>query len=367
MTAPTQTTKARALFAQHPALKIRYDRARRIAGVMRPSQYDISDTCNLKCEGCLYFAGSDRHGVHEQIALDVVDRFFAAEAARGVNFAQLGGAEPALAPDKLKIIARHIPRGLIFSNGTIRIDPEIRYRIHISVWGEGEDARILRGADSFKKALKLYAGDDRAIFIFTISRHNLDSIQRVARICSDSGVKLSFSHFSPTELYVGAVPPEFSDYSRMAGAGQPLNLELNDLVRAQREIASAMVAFPNTVIYSAFFNDWVHRPDGLYRLDEQGVATDCGSRVTASYRHFKVDLRVSENVKCCAPNLSCRTCRIYAQSIATALHRFNDFTASRTDFMGWLEMYEFWGRLFLLDRTASSFQTSQSESERACA
>lgn len=363
MQASAQASTARAIFSQHPDLKLRFDQIRRAAGHIRPSQYDVSDTCNLKCEGCLYFAGDDRQGVNEEIALDVVDHFFASEAARGVNFAQLGGAEPALSPDKLRIVAKHIPRGVIFTNGTVAIDKGIRYRIHISVWGQGDEARILRGADSFKKALKLYAGDDRAVFVLTISKHNLDSISHIGRLCDDSGVKLSFSHFSPTEQYGGAATPASADYSRMADAGQPPILEPEDLARAHREIASVMAAYPDTVIYSDFFNDWVHRAEGLYRLDEQGVATDCGSRVTASYRHFKVDLRDSGNIKCCAPNLNCRTCRIYAQSLATALHRFNDFTGSRTDFLGWLEMYEFWGRLFLLDSAVPSFQTLRYESE----
>lgn len=360
-----QTSKARALFACHPEIKTLYEQIRRKAGHIRPSQYDVSDTCNLKCEGCLYFAGSDREGVDEEVALDVVDRFFAAEAARGVNFAQVGGAEPALAPEKLKIIAKHIPKGLIFSNGTIRIDPQIRYRIHISVWGNGEEARVLRGGDTFKKALRLYSGDDRAVFVLTISKQNVNSVEHIARLCSEAGVKLSFNHFSPTEQYVGPPALASAEHSRFVGGKKTLILEPEDLARAHREIALAMSAYPQTVIYSAFFNDWISRPEGIFRLNDEGVATDCGSRVTSRYRHFKVDLRDSGDVKCCAPNLSCRTCRIYAQSLATALHRFDHFTASKKDFMGWLEMYEFWIQLFLLTSDASVLGNSENESVRA--
>lgn len=349
MQASIRTSKASALFARHPELKVRFDQLRRIAGHMHPSQYDVSDMCNLKCEGCLYFMGNDRYGAQEVVSLDMVDRFFAAEAERGVNFAQLGGAEPALSPDRLKIIAKHIPRGLIFTNGTIPIDQEIRYRLHISVWGGDDGERILRGANSFKKSLALYTGDDRAVFVLTINRHNLDSVLQVARLCNDAGVKLSFNHFSPTEKYVGQPLLNYADYSRLAGEGHAPILGADDLVRAHREIVAAMDAYPDTVVYSAFFNDWIHRPEGLYRLNDQGIAVDCGSRVTARYRHFRVDMRDSGDVKCCAPNLSCRTCRIYAQSLATALHRFDSFTGSKADFLGWIEMYEFWIKLFLLN------------------
>lgn len=365
MQASVAPSTARALFASHPDLKTRFDRIRRIAGHIRPSQYDVSDTCNLKCGGCLYFSGNDRQDVREEIALEAVDRFFAAEAARGVNFAQLAGAEPALSPDKLKIITTHIPRGVIFTNGTIPIDQEIRYRIHISVWGLDDEARTLRGADSFKKALRLYAGDNRAIFVLTINRHNLDSISHIARVCDHSGVKLSFNHFSPTEEYTEQPSSNFSEYSRMAGEGQAPTLGAEDLARAQREIAVAMATYPDTVVYSPFFNDWVHRPEGLYRLNDQGVAMDCGSRVTSRYRHYRVDLGDSGNAKCCVPNLSCRTCRLYAQALATALHRFDRFTGSETDFMGWLEMYEFWARLFLLNSAVPATGTAEIENNGA--
>lgn len=357
-----QTPGIKALFAQYPALKARYELVRRMAGHMHPSQYDVSDICNLKCEGCLYFAGTDRSGTHEEISPDAIDRFFAGEAARGVNFAQLGGAEPALSRTKLKIIAKHIPRGLIFTNGTIPIDKAIRYRIHISIWGLDDEARILRKADSFKKALKLYAGDDRAIFVLTINRQNLNSILPVARICHLSGVKLSFSHFSPTEQY--AAPHLSSDYMRVSSEGQSLALGSDDLVRAHDEIALAMATYPDTVVYSSAFNDWIHRPEGLYKLDERGVAMDCGSRVTDRYRHFRVDLNDGGNVKCCAPNLDCRTCRIYAQSLVTALHRFNPFSASGGDFAAWLEMYEFWAKLFLLDNDVAAGVESAVPDER---
>lgn len=76
----------------------RYQELRARVGRLVPSNYDISDTCNLRCEGCLFFDGADRLG-HDDAADDAAwDAFFAAEGARGVNFAYLAGAEPTLAP-----------------------------------------------------------------------------------------------------------------------------------------------------------------------------------------------------------------------------------------------------------------------------
>lgn len=90
-----------------------FDYLRRSVLPLRPSQYDISDICNLQCEGCLYFSGSDHVGHAAADDLDAVDRFFAAEAKRGVNYAEVAGAEPALVEEKLVAMARHIPHGVI--------------------------------------------------------------------------------------------------------------------------------------------------------------------------------------------------------------------------------------------------------------
>lgn len=124
-----------------------YQRIRGEVTPVRPSQYDIANACNLRCEGCLFFAGSDYLGHPEERDAERIDAFFAGEAARGINFAQFGGAEPALAVDTLRIAARYISCGVVFTNGTVRIPDDVPYSLHISIWGLPEASAEVRGAD----------------------------------------------------------------------------------------------------------------------------------------------------------------------------------------------------------------------------
>lgn len=242
---------------QPHALGARFRAVRARTGSIRMSQYDIARTCNLTCEGCLFFLGQDYEPHAEAKDADVIENFFAAEAARGVNFGQFAGAEPALRQDILRLAARHIPRGVVFTNGTVRIDPSLPYALHISVWGLGEEGARLRGADVLSKALRNYRSDPRATFVFTINAGNIDTIPDVAQLCADEGVRLSFGHFSPTTEYLERLAGDDAtgnDYFRISSERDNLILDAEALVRTEAAIEAAMDAHPQTIVYSRAFN-----------------------------------------------------------------------------------------------------------------
>lgn len=336
-----------------PELRARYEAIRERVGVLRTSQYDLTDACNLRCEGCFYFAGDDRDKTGAAPGLEQFDAFFAGEAARGINYLQLAGAEPALVQDRLAVAARHVGRGTIYTNGTVRIRSEIPYRIHVSLWGMPESSRVFRGADVVGKALRNYQGDRRALFVLTLHAQNVRSAPEVVRMCEDHGVQITFSHFSPTDAYLlrkerRSEPGE--THFRFAGGEERFALSHADLEYAHGLIAELTERHPDTVVYSHAFNDWIHRRDGLYVLDpDTGWAMDCGSRVTRRNRHYRSDLRDAGEVKCCTPNLACNECRGYAQSWATMLHRFPRFVETREGFAQWIALWDLWCRLFLVD------------------
>lgn len=332
----------------------RFQRLRSRVGKIRPTQYDITASCNLRCEGCLFFAGEDLENHAELSDLVEIDRFFGEEQRRGINYVQIGGAEPALAQEKLSIAAKYIPRGVVFSNGTVFIDSAIPYRIHISVWGLPEESRRFRGADTVRKSMRLYRGDKRAVFVFTINAQNMESIPHMVELCQAHGIPLVFSHFSPTtkyleDLHAGA-PPDRQKFVRLTDPASRMALSRADLERIRVLVDQAIERSPETVIYSHDFNDWINAPQGLYEVDENsGVALNCGSKCTSAYRHYRADFIAANDVKCCAPNIDCRHCRLYAQSLATALHRFPDFSATESGFRRWLGFWELWCRIFLVD------------------
>jgi hypothetical protein len=113
-----------AAFLQVPELEARYRKVKKFF-FLRESAYDV----------CYYFAGEraivedDRNPEHWRTLLE-------GEKARRINYVNLAGAEPALVPRVLRACYETIPLGTIFTNGLKRIDPDVRYRIQISVWGD---------------------------------------------------------------------------------------------------------------------------------------------------------------------------------------------------------------------------------------
>lgn len=323
---------------------------RQTLGRLRGSNYDISNTCNLTCEGCLYFAKPADQRIGTEANIQSWNTLFQAEAQRGINFAYLAGAEPSMVPDRLTAAARHIPQGVVFSNGTKKLPADIPYRVHISMWGLGETNAALRGADVNTKALRNYAGDARALFTFTISSLNLDQIVDAARLCHDHGVELTYSYFSSTVQYnrLMAQSGGVQDpYFRIGQPGNDPRHSQQTLAQARAEIAKAMALYPDTVVYSMHYNDWISRPlDEIYDFDENGVATDCGNLLTNGFEHFTSDAQLSTE-KCCSPNIDCRDCRAYAMGWASYFRRYSEFRTSREQLQAWLEGLETWARMYL--------------------
>lgn len=342
-------------FARDPALAPRFARLRRHAFGIAGSNYDISDICNLRCEGCLYFEGADRIGHGDSAGDDAWEALFRSERARGINYAYFSGAEPALRAERLRRAAAIIPRGVVFTNGTVRIDERLPYALHISLWGDEAETPSLRGANSFAKAFRLFGDDPRARFIFTANARNIESAWTIAERCAREGALLSFSIFSPTELYrakLGVGAGNDGDYFRISRPEDNLVPGPVDLARIHATLDAVADRYPRTVVYSRAYNRWVTDPDGLYRIDPfTGWATDCGTRNSGMHRHVRTDLSFSDN-KCCSPNIDCRDCRVYGMASGTAVSRFRRFATTYDGFRDWLDIAEQWSRLFLRDFAA---------------
>lgn len=343
------TKRLKVLLGNNPSLAKEYHSIRRKVGRIYISQYDISDTCNLSCEGCLYFAGSDRDNAPIRPDLDKTEAFFRNERDRGVNYAHLAGAEPSLALDTLDIASRYIPQGVVYTNGSKKIPDSIRFRIHVSLWGGREHSARIRGGDVIERALNNYRNDSRAVFVMAITPSNIDDIHAVAKLCDQQNVKLTFNHFSPTVNYLDKFERESKNeiFFRFAHSGG-MDFTAGKLEQSHDEVRRAMVDFPHTVIYQADFNKYIHDPAGLYPIeDAAGIARSCGNRITASRRHFRFGFVDSGEVKCCAPNVNCSTCRLYANSLSTVLHRMGEYLATPEDFSSWLGIWQLWCTLFL--------------------
>jgi len=85
-----------------------------------PLVVDLTSTCNLFCEGCYYFEG-DNQGMRDEEDIQKWEDMFRLQKDIGSKFVYIGGAEPALFPERIRLAAENIPYGTIAANGTVKI------------------------------------------------------------------------------------------------------------------------------------------------------------------------------------------------------------------------------------------------------
>jgi hypothetical protein len=347
--------RVRAILDARPDFAERYEEAKRVVRAFRkPAFYEIAQRCNLKCEGCYYFDRSLTEVVPEQGVISAWEDFFAAEARRNVSMAYFVGAEPALEQERLIAASRHFPYGNIGTNGTIPIDRAVPYRIGVSVWA-GDDAtdRKLRAGSVFRKAFANYAGDPRAIILYTLSPWNLDGVRTIAEMCRDHGLPLTFNMYSPTTTFLRKLQPWAGNddkFFRVSRPGHTPCFGPADLIRARRIIADLMDEFADTIVYSNRYNDWATALAPRYEIDPAtGIATHCGSRIIGNMKYFGADLR-EMHPKCCTPGVDCSQCRMYSGGWSSKFQPGDSDIASEEAFAGWLDMMEVLGRIFLFER-----------------
>ncbi|HYB99116.1 MAG TPA: hypothetical protein VEC57_08250 [Candidatus Limnocylindrales bacterium] len=330
-----------------PALADRYVKIRTYARGIIISGYDLTKRCNLRCEGCFFFEGELSTRYEEEKTNQEYDEFFRAELARGVNYPHFAGAEPALVPDRLHIANRYWKRGLIYTNGTIKIDPQITFMIHVSLWGNPATDAVLRGAPVFRKAVANYAGDPRAVVMMTINRRNVDEIADVARVCENAGLRLSFNHYSPSRQYQHKVLEggEETDTFRLSTREDNLILRAQDLARVRDLIEEQIVLRPQTVIYSRYYNDWINAAGTRFIIDAaSGMATDCPILNMPRHRQHHVDFSYSDD-ECCIANIDCSGCRHYVSGYTKIMAELDNHTGSFESFAGWVDVFDTWCRL----------------------
>ena len=138
-----------------------HDRYRKISSLnIRSSIYDVTNRCNLRCRGCFFFSSNEHQAASEETDVEKWRRFVQREKERGVNLAILIGGEPTLYLDRIEAFYEKLP-AYCATNGLIKI-PRNRFpdmMVGISLWGDEEDEKILRGKDTFAVSSKNYAGD----------------------------------------------------------------------------------------------------------------------------------------------------------------------------------------------------------------
>ena len=172
----------------------------RNAGAIRSVSVDITEACNLRCDGCYFFAeGMDQH---DSSGSDL-DAFIERELERGTNFVTIVGGEPSLVLDRLARFYQAFKLS-VATNGTRRIPYEgfEELPIGVSVWGDHENDTQLRGGgklDVFSQALANYRDDPRAFFYYTVAPGRAGEIGQVVERCIQNGNRVLFNFYGDLE------------------------------------------------------------------------------------------------------------------------------------------------------------------------
>ncbi len=215
-----------------------YERYKRISNLnIRSSIYDVTNRCNLRCKGCFFFSSGEHH-VQEETDLKKWEAFIDREKARGVNLAILIGGEPTLCMDRVEAFYKRIP-SYCATNGLIKV-PRDRFpdmMVGISLWGGGEDEKILRGKDTFAISSRNYEGDPYTYYLYTVTPKQVGRIEPVIKRIADVGLKVHLQLLSNDEGVDG--------FHWHEGELRDLRVEMDEMLER----------YPQTVISSKYYHE----------------------------------------------------------------------------------------------------------------
>jgi MoaA/NifB/PqqE/SkfB family radical SAM enzyme len=290
---------------------------------LRESTYDMTRRCNLRCDGCYYYEGSKQHAVDEPDPAKW-RALLEAEKARGITFVVLAGAEPSLVPELCAACYEVIPLGCIASNGLKPFPKEVGYRIHVSVWGDDAESKRFRGRACLDQQLASLEGDDRAVFVYTFTRRNIDQVDGVVARIEAAGGRITFNMFSPPVGYQGE-----------------LALDAAAFARARAKMNRMLRQHPRAVLYSPY-NAEVHTdPErslhARFKCPYPRCNPDTRLGLGRTFRQYRSDLTWDRSVSCCVPDTDCADCRHYAAGSAIVTARMAQHVGDEATLRKWLD------------------------------
>jgi MoaA/NifB/PqqE/SkfB family radical SAM enzyme len=302
-------------------------------GPLRAILLDVTHVCNLRCTGCYFFAEEmDAHKAPEDEAL--FDRFVERELARGTNFVTVVGGEPSLRLDRVKKIHDHFWATTV-TNGLVKIPEQgfERMSIGLSVWGDHETDTLLRGEGKiqvFRRALKNYRGDPRAIWYYTTTPKNAGEIEHVVEQIVDNGNYVTFNFYG--------------DIAQLGGRFD----HRHGFEGVRREIDRMIERYPERVIFTSYISRVVStgrlfdEPWGYdvccsitpdHALNRARVKN--GHRYNPHFRAYNPDLETTR--RCCVGNdRDCGNCYDVYAHISWIMMSLDRHLGSREDFERWL-------------------------------
>ena len=345
-------------FTQNPLIE-RLWKGVRGCRPLRSISVDVTHKCNLRCKGCYFFAEDmDKVGVASAAHFA---EFIAREVGRGTNFVTVLGGEPSLVPDRVIELARHFQL-VVVTNGLKPLpwNGLEDARIAVSVWGDRETDRELRGYGRFDpvdRSLAHYRDDPRVIWYMTLVPSPSDRTEEMVHACVENGNLVGFNYYG--------------DVSGMGGS-----YAAPDGFEGARDFVSRMIErYPGRIAFAEYLNRvvtsgelageaWGYDVCGSISVDWAGNAARKanGKSYNPHFNAYGPDLLAPR--RCCVgEERDCASCRdVWAHTswVALGLERHLDDAAS---FYGWVStVYVFNGICGLIDQ--AEFRSTLAEINR---
>ena len=315
-----------------------YERYKRISHLnIRSSIYDVTNQCNLRCRGCFFFSSDEHKAAPEEMDIRKWEAFVDSEKARGVNLAILIGGEPTLYLDRVAAFYKRLPT-YCATNGLIKV-PRDRFpdmMVGISLWGDEEDEKVLRGKDTFAISSKNYAGDLYTYYLYTITPKQVGRIESIIRRIADAGLKVHLQLLSNDEGVEG-----FS--------------WTDELLRDIRDEMDIMLdRYPNTVISSKYYHEIITTGQMLGRSfgwNECPSVTEPMDRRKPQPKRLIRFIRWAADLntmhRCCtSATRDCSICKDGAAHMSWVMVNKRAHLRSAKDLQGWIEVYEMFAKLY---------------------
>lgn len=315
-----------------------YARYKRISKLnIRSSIYDVTNRCNLRCKGCFFFSSGEDKAAQEENRLDRWEAFIDSEMARGVNLAILIGGEPTLFLDRVAAFYQRLPT-FCATNGLIKV-PRDRFpdlMVGISLWGDENDEKTLRGKDTFAISSRHYAGDPHTYYLYTITPKQLGKIDKVVRKIRDIGVKVHMQLLSNDEGVDG--------FSWTAQELKDVRFEMDDVLDR----------YPDTVISCKYYHEVITsgemlgRPFGWNECPSVTEPLDTRDPQPKRLIHF---IRWASDLKtmhrcCTSETRDCSTCKDGAAHMSWVMVNKRAHIRTTKDLQNWIEVYEMFAKLY---------------------
>jgi organic radical activating enzyme len=315
-----------------------YARYKRISKLnIRSSIYDVTNRCNLRCKGCFFFSSNEHKAAVEETDIRKWETFIEREKQRGVNLAILIGGEPTLCLDRVEAFYKRLPT-FCATNGLIKVDRE-RFpdmMVGISLWGNEEDEKILRGKDTFAVSSANYAGDPHAYYLYTITPRQIGQTEAIIRKIRDVGLKVHLQLLSNDEGVDG------------------FSWKQDELAAIRQEMDAVLDAYPDTVISSRYYHEiittgrmlgrpfgWSECPSVTEKLDTR----DPQPKRLIHFIRWASDLNTMH--RCCTSETrDCSTCKDGAAHMSWVMVNKRAHIRTPQDLQNWIEVYEMFAKLY---------------------